>query len=121
MNPGGPGGSGVELVREGAAQTIWTPEVLARFDVVGFDPRGVGASAPIRCFASDEDEAAFFGTTPFFPPPHGQQGNRLQELLATHPIETYLLNTGGVGGTDGDDRSKKLRIPDTSACVKGIA
>jgi phosphoenolpyruvate carboxykinase (ATP) len=53
--------------------------------------------------------------------PHGLQGNRLLELLATHPIETYLLNTGRVGGKDGDDRSKKLRIPDTSACVKGIA
>jgi phosphoenolpyruvate carboxykinase (ATP) len=61
------------------------------------------------------------GTNPFFPLPHGLQGNRLLDLLATHPIETYLLNTGRVGGTDGDDRSKKLRIPDTSACVKGIA
>jgi phosphoenolpyruvate carboxykinase (ATP) len=61
------------------------------------------------------------GTNPFFPLPHGLQGNRLLELLATHPIETYLLNTGRVGGTDADDRSKKLRIPDTSACVLGIA
>ena len=39
------------------------------------------------------------GTNPFFPLPHGLQGNRLLELLATHPIETYLLNTGRVGGT----------------------
>jgi phosphoenolpyruvate carboxykinase (ATP) len=61
------------------------------------------------------------GTNPFFPMPHDLQGNRLLELLATHPIETYLLNTGRVGGTDGDDRSKKVRIPHTSACVKGIA
>ncbi|MEX0651490.1 MAG: phosphoenolpyruvate carboxykinase, partial [Actinomycetota bacterium] len=61
------------------------------------------------------------GTNPFFPLPHGLQGNRLLELLATHPIETYLLNTGRVGGKDLDERSKKLRIPDTSACVKGIA
>ena len=61
------------------------------------------------------------GTNPFFPLPHGLQGNRMLELLATHPIETYLLNTGRVGGKDGDDRSKKLKIPDTSACVKGIA
>ena len=61
------------------------------------------------------------GTNPFFPLPHGLQGNRLLELLATHAIETYLLNTGRVGGRDDDDRSKKLRIPDTSACVKGIA
>src|SRR5207244_10513209 len=40
---------------------------------------------------------------------------------ATHPIETYLLNTGRVGGKDGDDRSKKVKIPHTSACVRGIA
>jgi phosphoenolpyruvate carboxykinase (ATP) len=61
------------------------------------------------------------GTNPFFPLPHGLQGNRILELLATHPIETYLLNTGRVGGKDDDDRSKKVKIPDTSACVKGIA
>ena len=61
------------------------------------------------------------GTNPFFPMPHDLQGNRLLELLDTHPIEAFLLNTGRVGGTDGDDRSKKVKIPHTSACVKGIA
>jgi phosphoenolpyruvate carboxykinase (ATP) len=61
------------------------------------------------------------GTNPFFPLPHGLQGNRLLELLASHPIETYLLNTGRVGGKDDDERSKKVKIPHTSACVKGIA
>jgi phosphoenolpyruvate carboxykinase (ATP) len=61
------------------------------------------------------------GTNPFFPLPHGLQGNRLLDLLATHPIETYLLNTGRVGGKDDDDRSKKVKIPHTSACVKAIA
>jgi phosphoenolpyruvate carboxykinase (ATP) len=61
------------------------------------------------------------GTNPFFPLPHGLQGNRLLELLATHPIETYLLNTGRVGGKETDNRSKKVKIPHTSACVSGIA
>jgi phosphoenolpyruvate carboxykinase (ATP) len=61
------------------------------------------------------------GTNPFFPLPHGLQGNRILDLLATHPIETYLLNTGRVGGKDDDDRSKKVKIPHTSACVTGIA
>ena len=61
------------------------------------------------------------GTNPFFPLPHGLQGNRLLELLDTHPIQTYLLNTGRVGGTEGDDRSKKVKIPHTSDCVLGIA
>jgi len=61
------------------------------------------------------------GTNPFFPLPHGLQGNRMLELLDSHPIQTYLLNTGRVGGKDDDDRSKKVKIPHTSACVKGIA
>ena len=61
------------------------------------------------------------GTNPFFPLPHGLQGNRILDLLASHPIETFLLNTGRVGGKDSDDRSKKVKIPHTSACVKGIA
>src|SRR3712207_8585752 len=33
------------------------------------------------------------GTNPFFPMPHGLQGNRILELLATHPIQTYLLRS----------------------------
>ncbi len=61
------------------------------------------------------------GTNPFFPLPHGLQGNRILELLATHPIETYLMNTGRVGGKDDDERSKKVKIPHSSATVKGIA
>jgi phosphoenolpyruvate carboxykinase (ATP) len=61
------------------------------------------------------------GTNPFFPLRHEQQGNRLAELLETHPLEAYLLNTGRVGGPDDDDRSKKVRIPHSSAIVKGIA
>ena len=61
------------------------------------------------------------GTNPFFPLSHDLQGNRFLELLALHPIDVYLLNTGRVGGGDGDERSKKVLIPHSSAIVKGIA
>ncbi|MCB0974418.1 MAG: phosphoenolpyruvate carboxykinase [Actinobacteria bacterium] len=75
--------------------------------------------------AGGKDEEGKFlrvpGTNPFFPMPHDLQGNRMLELLENHPLEVYLLNTGRVGGGDGDDRSKKVKIPHSSAIVKGIA
>ena len=61
------------------------------------------------------------GTNPFFPLRHEQQGNRFLELLDSHPMEVFLMNTGRVGGKDGDERSKKVKIPHSSAIVKAIA
>ena len=64
-NPGGPGGSGVlGLPLMYAALPAPVP---ARFDVVGFDPRGVGESAPVRCFASVDERTAFFAAVPSVP------------------------------------------------------
>ena len=47
FNPGGPGDGGVEYVEQAAR--VFSPALLARFDLVAMDPRGVGASTPIRC------------------------------------------------------------------------
>jgi pimeloyl-ACP methyl ester carboxylesterase len=44
VNPGGPGGSGVAWVRY--AHTRLPVDVRSRFDIIGFDPRGVGGSLP---------------------------------------------------------------------------
>ena len=54
LNPGGPGGSGVDFALGFGpfAEVFWGPEVRARFDIVGFDPRGVARSTPIQCFAN---------------------------------------------------------------------
>ena len=56
MNPGGPGQSGVD----GAATALESlpAGVRERFDLVGFDPRGVGASTPaLRCNSDAENDA----------------------------------------------------------------
>ncbi len=47
VNPGGPGASGIVFAQ--LLGRILDPSVTDRFDIVGFDPRGVGFSSPIRC------------------------------------------------------------------------
>ncbi|GGL42354.1 alpha/beta fold hydrolase [Phycicoccus endophyticus] len=61
VNPGGPGGSGVDYAR--AADFIVGSGVRERYDVVGFDPRGVGRSAPIDCVTDDQLDD-FLGADP---------------------------------------------------------
>jgi len=66
VNPGGPGGSGVNFMLEGFGD--WFGPLLGgRFDVVGFDPRGVGASEPLVCFDSEEERIAFPDVVPLIP------------------------------------------------------
>jgi pimeloyl-ACP methyl ester carboxylesterase len=71
LNPGGPGGSGVDFVRY-AAPYLFSKQVRARFDLVGFDPRGIMRSSPLRCF--DTIDQAFRHVAPFpFPETLRQQ------------------------------------------------
>ena len=50
VNPGGPGASGTELAYY--SPYILSPAVTDRFDVVGFDPRGIAFSQNVKCFPS---------------------------------------------------------------------
>ncbi|MFP5348160.1 MAG: alpha/beta hydrolase [Actinomycetes bacterium] len=50
LNPGGPGGSGADYVGD-YGEYVTTPDVRARYDIVGFDPRGVGQSHPVDCLS----------------------------------------------------------------------
>jgi pimeloyl-ACP methyl ester carboxylesterase len=65
LNPGGPGGSGVDFAL-GAGNKL-SANLQGRFDIVGFDPRGIGRSDPLHCFASEADLGKFFEGVPSFP------------------------------------------------------
>lgn len=53
-NPGGPGASGIEFLRSEAS--IMT-NLNRRFDLIGFDPRGIGQSSPVRCLSGPQEDA----------------------------------------------------------------
>ncbi|MFE6055734.1 alpha/beta hydrolase [Kitasatospora sp. NPDC056446] len=55
VNPGGPGGSGVEMVEYGAKDFVGA--LHDRFDVIGFDPRGTGNSSPVVCYDDKQHDA----------------------------------------------------------------
>jgi pimeloyl-ACP methyl ester carboxylesterase len=84
LNPGGPGGSGVDLIREGFTAQI-DPAVLDRFDIVGWDPRGIGQSTPIQCWATDAARQAYFTNSPVFP----YRSDQEQTLFA---LRTNIFN-----------------------------
>jgi phosphoenolpyruvate carboxykinase (ATP) len=73
--------------------------------------------------AGGKDEEGKFlrvpGTNPFFPRDMADMGNRMLELLDSHELNVYVLNTGRVGGKD-EEQSKKVTIPYSSAIVEAI-
>jgi pimeloyl-ACP methyl ester carboxylesterase len=83
VNPGGPGGSGLSLAAE-VAQGI-NPAVAAQYDIVGFDPRGVGLSVPaLSC------NAGFFsGVRPNYIP-----ANAAAEQVLVNRAKTYAADCG---------------------------
>jgi pimeloyl-ACP methyl ester carboxylesterase len=63
LNPGGPGGSGVDIVL--GIGPFLPPELTQKFDLVGFDPRGILRSTPLLCFDSLEEAVAVYPPFPF--------------------------------------------------------
>jgi pimeloyl-ACP methyl ester carboxylesterase len=66
VNPGGPGASGIQFLDSAAG--FVRGQLGNEFDVVSFDPRGVGSSAPIRCLSSAQlDQWVAFEADPQSP------------------------------------------------------
>jgi pimeloyl-ACP methyl ester carboxylesterase len=54
INPGGPGDSGVQFLRDDLSALT---DLNQRFDLIGFDPRGVGLSSPVHCLNDAQKDA----------------------------------------------------------------
>src|SRR4051812_11152948 len=83
LNPGGPGGSGVDYTVF-AGPELYTPEVRARADLMGFDPPWIARSTALRCFGNERQWAPAF--TPFAFPLTAEQ---VQQWIAA---DRYLVD-----------------------------
>lgn len=58
-NPGGPGASGIGLIRESLSFAVGEP-LQEAYDVIGFDPRGVGESTAVTCYDTADMDAYLY-------------------------------------------------------------
>ena len=102
LNPGGPGGSGISTIESQAElyKSGDLSEVLANYDVIGFDPRGVGQSTPITCWTPEDVQAILAGQAevPFSPLTPGSaadivaQGSREAAACQEHTEVPEILD-----------------------------
>ncbi|GAA3015078.1 alpha/beta hydrolase [Kitasatospora albolonga] len=90
MVPGGPGGGAVDWPTKAAKQL--PPEVREMYDLVGFDPRGVGRSTPVDCGLAHED----LSMTKLRPWPAADGSTTANADTARRVAETCLRNGGPV-------------------------
>ncbi|MDT0435563.1 MULTISPECIES: alpha/beta hydrolase [Streptomyces] len=89
-NPGGPGGSGLRFpTRVTNKNPVWA-NVAKAYDFVGFDPRGVGHSAPISC----QDPQEFVKAPKLDPVPDSEADKRVQRKLAAAYAKGCAERTG---------------------------
>jgi pimeloyl-ACP methyl ester carboxylesterase len=89
-NPGGPGASGLRFpARVTNSSALWANTAKA-YDFVGFDPRGVGHSAPISC----EDPQEYARAPKADPVPGSEADKQAQRKLAAAYADGCLERTG---------------------------
>ena len=105
-NPGGPGASGYDFVYDSIDFAV-SEDLQERFDVVGWDPRGVGRSAPVTCLDDAGLDQFIFGL------PTNPEGSPewLEEVTQVNVdfAQACLDNTGPV-----------LEFIDTQSTVKDL-
>ncbi|WP_180968916.1 alpha/beta hydrolase [Microbacterium aurantiacum] len=92
-NPGGPGASGVELI-QGSLEFAVGAALIESYDVIGFDPRGVGQSTAVTCLDAAGMDDYLYGI------PAAPRGTPEweAELLQAHKTfaDACEANSGGI-------------------------
>lgn len=89
-NPGGPGGSGLRFPNRVATKAKLWEKTAKAYDFVGFDPRGVGHSAPISCV----DPQEFVKAPKLDPVPDSEADKRAQRKLAAEYADGCAERSG---------------------------
>lgn len=92
-NPGGPGSSGADFIY-GSLDYAVGEDLIENYDVIGFDPRGVGESTAVSCFDAAEMDAYLYDI------PSAERGTEEweAELLDAHQAfaDACEANSGGI-------------------------
>ena len=112
INPGGPGGSGIELVE--SAGSYFSKNLTSSYDVVGFDPRGVGASTAVDCLTDAELDAERAGANDPATPSATATQERAQKMG-----ETCASKTSTAGLLDHIDTISAAKDLDILRAVDG--
>lgn len=92
-NPGGPGGSGVDLIQSSLDFAVGA-DLIENYDVIGFDPRGVGRSTAVTCLDAEGMDAYLYTI------PTGTRGSAEWEAELTASQQTFAdaceANSGGI-------------------------
>jgi pimeloyl-ACP methyl ester carboxylesterase len=114
VNPGGPGGSGYDFVKDSLDYAVGT-KLQEHFDVVGFDPRGVGRSTAVACYQPADMDHFLYDITP------GERGSdewiAAQTASATGFANACDANTGAL--LDNVDTESAARDMDVLRAALG--
>jgi pimeloyl-ACP methyl ester carboxylesterase len=108
MNPGGPGSSGREWVTD-YLSSLGTDQLRSEYNIVGFDPRGVGASTAIKCFDDEGMQRLLYNSSNY------ESGSPKDLDYSKSTIKAFgaacLENTGALlGHVDTSSAAKDMDI-----------
>ncbi|MGO2110311.1 MAG: alpha/beta hydrolase [Pseudoclavibacter sp.] len=108
VNPGGPGASGMDIAA--SAEFFMGEDVLDNYDIVGWDPRGVGMSTDIDCLNDEEMDEYYYPT-----PDPAEESMSEQEL-----IDIWTQEAREMGAKCLENTGPALEFVDTDSTIRDL-